>query len=201
MSFFSIENSINIGNFIGCFIRVDEQNFSMEWNPYMRIRVSINLNMPLKRKMFLQTDKGESFCVKFRHEKLPSFCFACGVIGHAERFCPHYPNGIDKSGGFRFGPELRASKGIMYGGGNKWLVPVDKGKGRDEEEVFGMVSPDADRRPQQEKDFAQTGDKVEQKHRCVDHEDQEAAHKGMDVEKSTTKNGEGAGYNARLSGK
>ncbi|CAH9073758.1 unnamed protein product [Cuscuta europaea] len=126
MGFFSIENAIKIGNFVGRFVKVDEQNFSMEWNPFMRVRVSIDLNRPLKRKLFLQSDEGESFCVKFRYEKLPSFCFACGIIGHSERFCPHYPDGKDRRGGFRFGPELRASKGNASGGGNKWLVPIGK---------------------------------------------------------------------------
>ncbi|CAH9112560.1 unnamed protein product [Cuscuta epithymum] len=85
MGYFSVKNAIKIWNFVGSFIKVDEYNFSLEWNPYMRLRVSIDLNMPLKRKLFLQSNERENFCVKFRYEKLSSLCFACGIIGQSCR--------------------------------------------------------------------------------------------------------------------
>lgn len=30
--------------------------------------------------------------VNFKYEKLPNFCFFCGVIGHAEKFCLKFPD-------------------------------------------------------------------------------------------------------------
>ncbi|CAH9073214.1 unnamed protein product [Cuscuta europaea] len=56
VGYFSMKNAVKIiSNFVGNFIKVDEYNFSAKWNPFIRIIVSIDLSMPLKRKLFLQT--------------------------------------------------------------------------------------------------------------------------------------------------
>lgn len=41
----------NIGNFIREFIDVDQTNFSGSWKPYSRIRVKLNVKLPLRRRM------------------------------------------------------------------------------------------------------------------------------------------------------
>ncbi|CAH9132745.1 unnamed protein product [Cuscuta epithymum] len=102
-----------------------------------------------------------------------------------------FVSSLDKSGGFLFGPELRAPKGNPVVGGNKWLVPVGKGKGKEDEEAIGLASSDADGRPQQGKDLSHNGDKVDQKRRHVDHGEQETKQQYMDVETGAPKNREG----------
>lgn len=42
---------MGIGNFVGNFISSCSSNFEDVWREYMRIRVSLNLNKPLKRRM------------------------------------------------------------------------------------------------------------------------------------------------------
>ncbi|CAH9083306.1 unnamed protein product [Cuscuta epithymum] len=93
----------------------------------MRIRVCIDLGKPLKRRLVLQKDEGVTFRVRFCYEKLPSFCFLCGIIGHAESHCPRKRRGYEVTGERPFGPWLRAAKGAKQWKENKWLVPIGRG--------------------------------------------------------------------------
>lgn len=73
---------------------------------------------------------GEWFWVDFRYERLPSFCFHCGVIGHSDRFCPvafaTEVVGKEKP----FGPWLRAGGGDEADdGAGEPLVGVESGEG------------------------------------------------------------------------
>ncbi|KAL8546704.1 hypothetical protein ACS0TY_006434 [Phlomoides rotata] len=76
-----------IGNFLGKFVEYDKSNSMGAWRNYMRIRVSIDVSLPLK--CFKRIHKGEegSFRITFKYERLSTFCFMCGRIGHAESFC------------------------------------------------------------------------------------------------------------------
>lgn len=76
-----------IGNFIGKFEEFDPTNSSSIWRQYMRIRVAVNVNSPLKRCKRIKRADGTSFIVNFRYEKLQIFCFICGKLGHSESFC------------------------------------------------------------------------------------------------------------------
>ncbi|CAH9129274.1 unnamed protein product [Cuscuta epithymum] len=127
VGYFTTENAERIGNFLGIFIKVDDNNFSENWESFMRIRVCIDLGKPLKRKLVLQKEEGVTFRVRFCYEKLPSFCFLCGIIGHAESHCPHKQRGYEVTGERPFGPWLRATKGAKQWKENKWLVPAGKG--------------------------------------------------------------------------
>lgn len=57
------------------------------WREYLRVRVKIDLNMSLKRRMKLRKSQSEWCWVNFRYEGIPTFCFICGMIGHGEKFC------------------------------------------------------------------------------------------------------------------
>ncbi|KAL8104293.1 hypothetical protein AgCh_028496 [Apium graveolens] len=77
----------DVGNYIGKFIESDDNNFVGVWREYLRVRVTIDLNMPLKRRMKLRKSQSEWCWVNFRYEGVPTFCFICGMIGHGEKFC------------------------------------------------------------------------------------------------------------------
>lgn len=76
-----------IGNYVGKFVDSCSINFNGVWRDYMRIRVSINLRIPLKRRMKIKMAGDEWFWVNFKYENVPTFCFICGIVGHSEKFC------------------------------------------------------------------------------------------------------------------
>ncbi|KAK1360188.1 hypothetical protein POM88_044662 [Heracleum sosnowskyi] len=97
-----------IGNYIGHHVSNCQSNFNGVWKEYMRIRVSINLNNPLRRRMKMKMNGEEWFWVNFRYENVPMFCFICGIVGHSEKYCSklfeHEAEEITKP----YGPWLRA---------------------------------------------------------------------------------------------
>lgn len=48
----------------------------------MCVTVTLDISKPLARKKKLTIDKLDSFWVRFTYEKLPDFCFKCGIVGH-----------------------------------------------------------------------------------------------------------------------
>ncbi|KAM6586913.1 hypothetical protein CsatA_009518 [Cannabis sativa] len=76
-----------VGNYIGTFVETCPNNFMGIWRDYMRIRVTIDLSKPLKRRMRLRKLDEEWFWITFKYENVPTFCFICGMLGHSERYC------------------------------------------------------------------------------------------------------------------
>lgn len=63
-----------------------------------------------------------SATVPFKYEKLGSFSYLCGLLGHNDDICPQLLTIQADSGERRWGPELRAELRVNYGGGGaRWL--------------------------------------------------------------------------------
>lgn len=85
--FMSLRVVQDVSNYIGSYVESDANNFIGVWHEYPRVRVTIPLNRPLKRRMKLKKSE-ESWCwVNFKYEVVPTFCFICGLMGHNEKFC------------------------------------------------------------------------------------------------------------------
>lgn len=121
----------DIGNYIGKFIESDANNFVGVWHEYFRVRVSIPLNVPLKRRMKLKKSDTNWGWVTFKYEGLPTFCFICGMIGHGDKFCEKL---FDTPGGMLekpYGSWMRAEqRKRMHTMESKWLrsggaIPVN----------------------------------------------------------------------------
>jgi 14-3-3 protein epsilon len=76
-----------LANYIGTFVEYDNNNNSSFWRQYMRIRVKIDVRLPLKKVARVKNKDGNWCTVKFKYEKLGIFCFVCGVMGHGENKC------------------------------------------------------------------------------------------------------------------
>uniref|UniRef100_A0A803NZS4 Reverse transcriptase n=1 Tax=Cannabis sativa TaxID=3483 RepID=A0A803NZS4_CANSA len=85
-------------NYIGKFVKSDPKNFIGIWRDYLRVRVTIDINKPLKRRMKLIKKDGTWIWTTFKYEHVPIFCFICGLIGHSDRFCPRrFDSNFDQS--------------------------------------------------------------------------------------------------------
>jgi hypothetical protein len=78
---------IQLANYIGTFLEYDKNNNSSFWRQHMRIRVKIDVRLPLKKDTRVMNKEGKWCTVKFKYEKLGIFCFVCGIMGHAENKC------------------------------------------------------------------------------------------------------------------
>ncbi|XP_060961729.1 uncharacterized protein LOC133031950 [Cannabis sativa] len=74
-------------NYIGSFVESDPKNYNGLWREYLRVRVTVNIDIPLKRLMKLKKTGGDWFYANFKYEFAPTFCFICGLIGHSKNFC------------------------------------------------------------------------------------------------------------------
>ncbi|XP_019190338.1 PREDICTED: uncharacterized protein LOC109184755 [Ipomoea nil] len=113
-----------IGSFLGTLVMVDERNFDGTMRTYYRVRVTIDATKPLKKQMKLKKDNGVWVLVDFRYERLPTFCFVCGIIGHGDRVCPKIVQGVDLANGKPYGAWLRAgARRTVPSVGQRWVGP------------------------------------------------------------------------------
>lgn len=103
--------ALAIGNFIGQYVSSDPKNFDGLWKSYLRIRVRVDVSKSLKSNMKIKKRNQEEYWVNFKYERLPNFCFFCGIIGHAEKSCVKLYQYPDKNAPRLFGTWLRAPVG------------------------------------------------------------------------------------------
>lgn len=107
---------------MGNFIHSDPNNFGGVWRNYMRIRVAIDVRVSLKSGMKIKRPGGNWLWINFRYERLPSFCFICGIIGHSDRFCERLFASSDGIVEKQYGVWLRAAtRRNEVQIGEKWL--------------------------------------------------------------------------------
>lgn len=111
-----------IGNFIGTFLEYDVTNNAGFWRQYMRVRVAVDVRYPLKRCKKIRKPGGDWFIAQFKYERLGSFCFVCGRLGHTERFCEILFQSSDDNKKREWGVWLRApDKRSVNSKNSKWL--------------------------------------------------------------------------------
>ncbi|MCH85765.1 zinc CCHC-type-like protein [Trifolium medium] len=105
--------AIKLGDVLGKFEEADAKD-SHRMGRFLRTKVQIDLTKPLKRGTIVRYN-GKDLKVFFKYERLPTFCFVCGRIGHQLRDCDE-AECLDGEGfeeieekEIPFGPWLRAS--------------------------------------------------------------------------------------------
>ncbi|XP_058774619.1 uncharacterized protein LOC131648902 [Vicia villosa] len=74
-----------LGNIIGIFEEMDVRETSRNGR-FLRIKFTTDLKESLKRGTVV-TFKGKKIRVHFKYERLPTFCFICGRMGHQIKDC------------------------------------------------------------------------------------------------------------------
>ena len=94
------------------------------WDKSARLRVLIDITKSIRRVQRFSLKNGVPALVEIKYERLPTFCFLCGLIGHIGRDCVEVPE-EDKEGDRQWGAWLRASP--------------KRGRQKMEEEVRGFL--------------------------------------------------------------
>ena len=81
------EASQDIGRGLGTFIDVDCKASKSDQAHFLRVRVEIPLDKPLRRGGPVVSPEGDEVQVAFRYERLVGWCFTCGIIGHELKEC------------------------------------------------------------------------------------------------------------------
>ena len=83
----SIELGRELGNSLGRFIESNRRTGHSDQAKFMRIRVDLQQDKPLKRGGRVASVDSEKFWVSFKYERLPGFCFHYGRLGHDDKHC------------------------------------------------------------------------------------------------------------------
>lgn len=123
----------SIGDSFGCYIKSDPANFNNAWKDHLRIRVTMDITKPLKRRMKLKRDANNWNWINFKYERLSSFCFVCGKIGHSDRDCNVVYANPGKLVERAYGVWLRApTRTNKIGAGARWLRNNNTGPNQNE---------------------------------------------------------------------
>ena len=74
-----------IGGCIGEVLEVESDG--IVWDTSARLKVRLDVSKPLRRVQKIKAKGGEVSMIEIKYERLPTFCYECGVIGHIERDC------------------------------------------------------------------------------------------------------------------
>ncbi|MCH88761.1 hypothetical protein A2U01_0009653, partial [Trifolium medium] len=124
-----------IGGYLGELIEYDAKNDLH--SKFMRLRVKIDVNLPLKKEWKVRSMGGEWVTVNFKYERLGIFCFMCGVVGHTDKKCSklfelEVDDGV-RGWGNDIKPEIRRGGATM----NKWLKENPAAQQRKSNDING----------------------------------------------------------------
>ena len=77
----------DIGRSLGRLIEVDKRACQLDQAKFMHIKVDLPIDKPLRRGGHVVSKDGEKFWIHFRYERLPTFCFLYGMLGHDDKHC------------------------------------------------------------------------------------------------------------------
>lgn len=129
-----------IGNSLGTFLEIPKSTPN-HYLPYFRLKIAVDVSKPLKRGVYFQGVEGTKQWIQILYERLPTFCFLCGILGHGEAKCPtRYEEGFEEpEGDLPYGSWMRANtesqgdRGI--GGLSIRVTPVEGSLTRDSQTV------------------------------------------------------------------
>ena len=90
---------------LGWVIEVDCKGLNSDQARFLRIQVEILLDRPLRHGSQIKRPKGYIVWVAFKHERLVSFCFHCGLIRHEVKSCDKLRQ--EETQGFQYGEWLK----------------------------------------------------------------------------------------------
>nr|POF05043.1 uncharacterized protein CFP56_23579 [Quercus suber] len=77
----------DIDSGLGEVLDVDLKAFSSDQAHFIKVRVELPLDKPLRQGRVIASPKGDKGCIGFKYKLLVGLCYQCGRIGHEVRDC------------------------------------------------------------------------------------------------------------------
>ena len=77
----------DIGRGIGRVIKVDCKAIAADQAKFLRVRVDMPLDKPIRGRALVLGPEGDMVWVAFQYERLLELCFQCGLLGHKAKTC------------------------------------------------------------------------------------------------------------------
>lgn len=81
------DTALKIGERMGGVHRGTINKRSVMHNSYLRFRIDIDVRKSLPVSFFQERKDGYELWIQFKFERLPDFCFKCGMIDHVTGKC------------------------------------------------------------------------------------------------------------------
>lgn len=81
------EMSWAISSKLGEVMVVDVFESGVQWEKYLRVRVKIDVTKKLVQGKKAMIEEGYQRWISFKYERLPNFCYRCGLFSHDLRDC------------------------------------------------------------------------------------------------------------------
>lgn len=95
---------------IGQVVKMDVDADGKASGAFLRTRMAVEIDKPIRQGVLLRMNRNEEpRWFQAQYERLPYFCFACGMIGHSEVECPN-PMARDDNGKLPYDIQLRAKE-------------------------------------------------------------------------------------------
>ncbi|KAH7833675.1 hypothetical protein Vadar_008660 [Vaccinium darrowii] len=107
----SKEVGLKLGSKLGFVDDVSLPATGSKKGKFVRVRAHVDINLPLKRGCMVKMEASRPFWVEFRYERLPNFCFYCGLVGHDLQSCTTRFSDMDDNSlrNAQYGEWIRAS--------------------------------------------------------------------------------------------
>lgn len=96
---------------------------TMDGGGFMRVRVKVDISLPLCRGWAIALDDDKEQWVSFKYERLPNLCYWCGCLTHNNRDCDLWTDseGTLTEANKQYGPWIKAPPFTGY---HKTVVTV-----------------------------------------------------------------------------
>ena len=121
-------------------MEVDVTESGVQWGKYLRVRVQLDVTKKLIQGKKIAVEGGEQCWIAFKYERLPNFCYRCGMLSHGLRDCPEGKvEALSELPALQYGAWLRGEV-LRRGGGDPSKFGTEEGwsiKGGPIKDVWG----------------------------------------------------------------